>query len=116
MRFGVCGFCLRWHIADGEVAKVSDFLSGFAIAWREALEQQLSDLVELARDTRSDKGRPAQWTHPVGSLVSEFAKRIAPPRPDACAGLIEAAECNRRAASRLQLEIPAFSGDAKKCG
>jgi HAMP domain-containing protein len=24
MRFGVCGFCLRWHIADGEVAKMTD--------------------------------------------------------------------------------------------
>jgi hypothetical protein len=60
------------------------------IAWREALEQQLSDLVELARDTRSDKGGAAQWTHPIGALVSEFAKRIAPPRPDASAGLIEA--------------------------
>jgi hypothetical protein len=54
------------------------------VAWREALEQQLFALVELARDTRSDKGGEAQWIHPVSALIREFTKRIAaPPRPDA---------------------------------
>jgi hypothetical protein len=38
---------------------------------------QLFDLVELARDTRSDKGGEAKWVHPCGALVKEFAKRIA---------------------------------------
>jgi hypothetical protein len=44
---------------------------------RQALELQLFDLVELARDTRSDKGGEAKWVHPCGALVKEFAKRIA---------------------------------------
>jgi hypothetical protein len=33
MRFSVPGFRLCRHIADGEVAKVTDFLSGFAMGF-----------------------------------------------------------------------------------
>jgi hypothetical protein len=66
-----------------ERAALAQFYAG-PVAWREALEQQLFDLVELARDTRSDKGGEAKWTHPVSALIREFTKRItAPPRPDA---------------------------------
>jgi hypothetical protein len=79
------------------------------VAWQEALEQQLLDLVELARDTRSDKGGEARWTHPIGALTREFAKRIAaPPRPDASAGLIEAAV---RAAFEEAAQIADSFGD-----
>jgi hypothetical protein len=81
------------------------------VAWREALEQQLLDLVELARDTRSDKGGEARWTHPIGTLAREFANRItAPPRPDAPACLTEAVDISEQVWQALCARADASAG------
>lgn len=40
------------------------------------LKLTLFDLVELARDTRSDNGGEAKWVHLRGALIKEFAKRL----------------------------------------